>query len=237
MRSRPPPAGRGDRWDQMPAHPGRLAPAEPGTRSGSWSRGTPPARRPRDEIRAPDTLVDTIPCAIADVGSIPTVSTPTVRRFSFQIGTGASFSLCGPAASSPRTRVRCCQRAPSAPLPGRSDDGDPEALARAAGVVSAARRGGARRLDREGRASFAPAARRAAAVTAAWRRPSGSCSAWCRRERRRQMRSRSTSAAALARTRWKPRLRTLGRSPGRRRRPCGGRATGRARPRRCRGTP
>jgi hypothetical protein len=59
----------------MPAHPGRSASAKPGKASGGWSRGTPPARRPRDEIRAPDTLVDATSCAIADAGSIPAVST------------------------------------------------------------------------------------------------------------------------------------------------------------------
>ena len=79
MRSRPPPAGRGDRRDQMPAHPGRSAPAEPGTSLGSWSRGTPPARRPRDETRAPATLVDATLRAIADAGSIPAVSTGSRR--------------------------------------------------------------------------------------------------------------------------------------------------------------
>ena len=36
---------------------------------------TPPARRPRGEIRAPATLVDATFCAIADAGSIPAVST------------------------------------------------------------------------------------------------------------------------------------------------------------------
>jgi len=59
----------------MPAHPGRSASAKPGTSSGGWSRRTPPARRLRDENRAPDTLVDATSCAIADAGSIPAVST------------------------------------------------------------------------------------------------------------------------------------------------------------------
>jgi hypothetical protein len=59
----------------MPAHPGRSAFAKPGTSSGGWSRGTPPARRPRDETRAPATLVEATFCAIADAGSIPAVST------------------------------------------------------------------------------------------------------------------------------------------------------------------
>jgi hypothetical protein len=44
----------------MPAHPGRSAPAEPGTAQGSWSRATPPARRARGETRAPATLVEAI---------------------------------------------------------------------------------------------------------------------------------------------------------------------------------
>jgi hypothetical protein len=73
--SGPSPAGREDRPDQMPAHPGRSASAQPGTSPGGWSRATPPARRPRDEIRAPATLVDATFCAIADPGSIPGVST------------------------------------------------------------------------------------------------------------------------------------------------------------------
>ena len=64
----------------MPAHPGRSASAKPGTSSGGWSRRTPPARRLRDENRAPDTLVDATSCAIADVGSIPTVSTNFTDR-------------------------------------------------------------------------------------------------------------------------------------------------------------
>src|SRR5882724_5209431 len=74
----------------MPAHPGRFASAKPGTSSGGWSRGTPPAWRPRGEIRAPATLVDVTFCAIADVGSIPTVSTlregPAVGRIRFVCG-------------------------------------------------------------------------------------------------------------------------------------------------------
>src|SRR5215213_3738648 len=65
----------------MPAHPGRSAPAEPGTSSGSWPHATPPARRAWGEIRAPDTLVDVTSGATADVGSIPTVSTkPAISR-------------------------------------------------------------------------------------------------------------------------------------------------------------
>src|SRR3954454_20642889 len=44
----------------MPAHPRRSASAKGGTSSGSWSSGTPSARRPEDEIRAPTTLVEAI---------------------------------------------------------------------------------------------------------------------------------------------------------------------------------
>src|SRR3954466_4676211 len=60
----------------MPAHPvkARLRPTRGHLQEG-WSRGTPPAWRPRDETRAPDTLVDAIFGAIADAGSIPAVST------------------------------------------------------------------------------------------------------------------------------------------------------------------
>jgi hypothetical protein len=72
----------------MPAHPGRSASAKPGTSSGGWSRRTPPARRLRDENRAPDTLVDATSCAIADAGSIPAVST-------VWLGDGASGALFG----------------------------------------------------------------------------------------------------------------------------------------------
>jgi hypothetical protein len=72
----------------MPAHPRRPASAKPGKASGGWSRGTPPARRPRDENRAPDTLVDATSCAIADAGSIPAVST-------VWLGDGASGALFG----------------------------------------------------------------------------------------------------------------------------------------------
>ena len=53
----------------------RPAPADPGTFFWSWSPTTPPAWRVGDEIRAPDTLVDTTFCATADAGSIPAVST------------------------------------------------------------------------------------------------------------------------------------------------------------------
>ena len=42
-----------------------------------WSRVTLPMWRPRDEIRASDTLVDTTIDATADAGSIPAVSTFT----------------------------------------------------------------------------------------------------------------------------------------------------------------
>src|SRR5437588_4067869 len=57
--------------------PPRLLPPRWGPQ-GSWSRGTPPARLPRDETRAPATLVDAVLYAPADVGSIPTVSTRRV---------------------------------------------------------------------------------------------------------------------------------------------------------------
>src|SRR4051812_9111344 len=59
----------------MQAHPRRSASPEPGTSFRGWSSATPPARRAEDEIRAPDTLVEAALHAIADVGSIPTVST------------------------------------------------------------------------------------------------------------------------------------------------------------------
>src|SRR3954447_7596804 len=86
----------------MPAHPRRSAFAKPGTSSGGWSRGTPPARRPRDETRAPATLVEATFCAIADAGSIPAVST-------FRQVTGR--------------RVRVVQRAmPKPPLPAELDE-------------------------------------------------------------------------------------------------------------------
>lgn len=44
----------------MQAHPRRSASAKGGTSSGGWSPVTPPARRPGDEIRGPDTLVEAI---------------------------------------------------------------------------------------------------------------------------------------------------------------------------------
>src|SRR3954452_11329726 len=78
----------------MPAHPGRPALAEPGTSSGGWSRGTSPAKRPRDENRAPDTLVDATSGAIADAGSIPAVSTLWLR----DLAPGAASSPEGPPA-------------------------------------------------------------------------------------------------------------------------------------------
>src|SRR5947209_4825320 len=58
--------------------PPRLLPPRRGPQ-GSWSRGTPPARLPRDETRAPATLVDAVLYAPADVGSIPTVSIGSVE--------------------------------------------------------------------------------------------------------------------------------------------------------------
>src|SRR5258708_6776384 len=61
--------------DQAAGSPGEdLLPPIRGL-SGSWSRATPPARRSRDEIRAPATLVDATFYATADAGSIPAVST------------------------------------------------------------------------------------------------------------------------------------------------------------------
>src|SRR4051794_39148988 len=82
----------------MPAHPGRSAFAEPGTSSEGWSPATLPVWRSGDENRAPDTLVEATPSAIADAGSIPAVSTPTVRRFSFQIGDWGVFLVVDPLA-------------------------------------------------------------------------------------------------------------------------------------------
>gem|GEM_PF-1863310 len=58
----------------MPAYLGRTVLAKLGKFFGDWLHATPPARRARSEIRAPDTLVDITSYATADVGSIPTVS-------------------------------------------------------------------------------------------------------------------------------------------------------------------
>ena len=54
----PPPAGRGDRRNQNAGSPGEVCSRRTGDISGSWPSGTPPARRPEGETRAPDTLVD-----------------------------------------------------------------------------------------------------------------------------------------------------------------------------------
>src|SRR5947209_13082633 len=76
--------------------PPRLLPPRRGPQ-GSWSRGTLPARLPRDEIRAPATLVDAVLYAPADVGSIPTVSifasysTPRPARRGFELGRLLAF--------------------------------------------------------------------------------------------------------------------------------------------------
>jgi len=55
---------------------------------GTFHRAGPSQPRRRGErrvrSRAPDTLVDAALHAIADAGSIPAVSTPTVRRFGLQ---------------------------------------------------------------------------------------------------------------------------------------------------------
>src|SRR5439155_6167641 len=47
---------------------------------GGWSPGTLSARQPGGETRAPTTLVEAVHHAAADVGSIPTVSTPDRTR-------------------------------------------------------------------------------------------------------------------------------------------------------------
>src|SRR3954454_8317178 len=59
----------------MPTHPGRPASAKPGKSSGGWSRATPPARRARDETQSAGYARRRHLWTIADVGSIPTVST------------------------------------------------------------------------------------------------------------------------------------------------------------------
>jgi hypothetical protein len=79
-------------WGGSPASENGLSPPRsPSARRGlfeGWSPGTPPARQPGDEIRVPDTLVDVISHAPADVGSIPTVSiSPTFRPKSEPGGT------------------------------------------------------------------------------------------------------------------------------------------------------
>src|SRR3954466_3528498 len=78
----------------MPTHPGRPASAKPGKSSGGWSRATPPARRPRDETQSAGYARRRHLWTIADVGSIPTVST-----------SGAGASACEPAQRRPRRRV------------------------------------------------------------------------------------------------------------------------------------
>src|SRR3954454_21723100 len=83
----------------MPAHPvkARLRPTRGHLQEG-WSRGTPPAWRPRDETRAPDTLVDAIFGAIADAGSIPAVSTFSLRQAISALPFGRNalpFEPCG----------------------------------------------------------------------------------------------------------------------------------------------
>src|SRR4051812_1532401 len=59
----------------MPTYPGRPASAKPGKSSGGWSRATPPARRARDETQSAGYARRRHLWTIADVGSIPTVST------------------------------------------------------------------------------------------------------------------------------------------------------------------
>src|SRR3954468_7726412 len=90
---------RGCSGIRMPTHPGRPASAKPGTSSGGWSRGNPPARRPRDETQSAGYARRRHLWTIADVGSIPTVSTPTVRRFGFRIGDRGVFLVVEPAAT------------------------------------------------------------------------------------------------------------------------------------------
>src|SRR3954468_17146394 len=104
----------------MPAHPvkARLRPTRGHLQEG-WSRGTPPAWRPRDETRAPDTLVDAIFGAIAGAGSIPAVSTSTVRRFGFRIGDRGVFLVVDPLSAAARTRSpRTSSSGSSAPRRG-----------------------------------------------------------------------------------------------------------------------
>src|SRR3954451_1091725 len=86
------------------AHPARPASAEPGTPSGSWSPGTPPARQPEDENRAPATLVDATFHATADAGSIPAVSIGHLRSRS----TGRLFGDYEPfSGGRPRSAIAC----------------------------------------------------------------------------------------------------------------------------------
>ncbi len=61
--------------------------------SGSWFPATRPARLAGDEIRAPATLVEAILYAIADVGSIPTVSTIGSTCKPWPRETGSGFAL------------------------------------------------------------------------------------------------------------------------------------------------
>jgi hypothetical protein len=46
-----------------------------------------------DEIRAPDTLVETTFYAIADAGSIPAVSTKPRKHWGFKISTGGTLAI------------------------------------------------------------------------------------------------------------------------------------------------
>ena len=61
--------------DQMPAYPRRSVLTKAGTLQEDWSRGTPPARRPTDEKLIAGYARRGHCIAVADVGSIPTVST------------------------------------------------------------------------------------------------------------------------------------------------------------------
>ncbi len=79
--------------------------------SGSWLPTTPPARRVGGEIRAPDTLVDTISYATADGGSIPPVSTRQDRPQNSAFAVFAGDSRSGRCAAE---RIRANETAANA---------------------------------------------------------------------------------------------------------------------------
>ena len=86
-------------------------------------------------------LVDATFHAIADVGSIPTVSTPTLRRFGFQIGDRGVFLVVDPldARRGPDSGSML-QAGAFGAARGPNDSGRPGPFARAAGVLSAGAR-------------------------------------------------------------------------------------------------